>query len=75
MRHREYPIQPFAAPDAFDPVFANMSVGAPQLHRDPAIAVAPILAGRVTNPRRHAVSVGSAARRVAGSPVGVSTAH
>jgi hypothetical protein len=38
-------LQPFAAPDALDPVLANMLADALQQRRDPAIAIASILAG------------------------------
>ncbi len=38
-------LQPFAAPDALDPVVANMPAGTLQQRRDSAIAVASVLAG------------------------------
>jgi len=39
-------LQPFAAPDAFDPILAHSPARFPQRRRDAAVAVAAILAGQ-----------------------------
>ena len=39
-------LQPFATPDALHPVFAHLPACALQQRRDPAVAIAPILAGK-----------------------------
>ena len=40
-------LQPFATPDALDPVLANLPAISLQQRRDPAVAIASILAGQL----------------------------
>src|ERR1700739_4549843 len=58
-------LQPFATPDAFDPVFAHPPARLLQHRRDPAVAVAPVLAGKFDHSPGECILVFARCRSVA----------